>query len=216
VIVALSLLQHLNEHPLLSLGTMCSGTDVCALAAHALCRGASKRIKKQVVLEHRFSCDLNKAKQRFIAAFSGPDHIFNNVTQLGSGRARDALTDSMRTVPSTDVAIAGFVCKDVSHMNSRSHQARACVSSSSLRTGSTLRGVFEYCENARPRIVILENVTAIAIEDPSTGISNGEVVVRMFRSLGCSRRNSCGTAFLTFHPEGGKHKEKIRTETWID
>jgi site-specific DNA-cytosine methylase len=58
-------------------------------------------------------------------------------------------------VPEVDVLTAGFSCKGLSCLNQLS--ARTCLNDMTS-TSTTLRGVFGYMKNRKPRGVILENV----------------------------------------------------------
>ena len=113
------MVQHLAPHDLarakahlqrranlLTLGTCCSGTDVCSFAMSEvlLALGAA--------MGHEFSCEMHVTKQQFIRKFHAPKRMFQDVTTLAH-MSLDVISMSQRAVPAVDVVIAGFSCKDV-------------------------------------------------------------------------------------------------------
>lgn len=99
-----------------SLGTMCSGTDVCAMATSALLQAVNEVCHKQVVFDHKFSCELKVRKRAFIEEFSSPTMLFENIECMGEQRALDLKSGATRMIPPVSLVAAGFVCKDVSSM----------------------------------------------------------------------------------------------------
>ena len=160
----------------ITLGTCCSGTDVCSFAVNEVMLALGG------AMEHEFSCEMHETKQRFIRRFHAPKKMFQDVTTLAH-MSLDVISMSQRVVPSVDVVIAGFSCKDVSILNKHSARNKGCVLEGSLRTGGTFEGVRHYCEISRPGIVILENVTAL-LNSGSSGMSGADAVVQSMNALG--------------------------------
>ncbi len=141
----------------------------------------------EVEFEHVFSCDEKASSQKFIRLFCCPGTLFKDVMQLAAGRAFDVITTSIRPVRAVMIVVAGFVCTDISHCNLNSKHQRACIKTESARTGKTFSGVYAYCAKFLPRIVLLENVTAI--DDCATPMegkekTNGDMVVELMQKLG--------------------------------
>ena len=203
----------------LTLGTMCSGTDVGAEAIACLVEVACKELEVGAVsYRNMFACEITPYKQKFLKAFATPEAIFDDVTKFGENICFDVKSGGKKVVRPVSTILAGFSCTDVSHMNKRSQEARDCVQDKSLRTGSTMDGISKYIEQApgweklrprvvqmyfgcfvcliphcqksipvpgqaRPAIVILENVTAIA-DSSETGTSNASVIMQSLESKG--------------------------------
>eukprot|EP00931_Biecheleriopsis_adriatica_P110335 TRINITY_DN8458_c0_g1_i2.p1 TRINITY_DN8458_c0_g1~~TRINITY_DN8458_c0_g1_i2.p1 ORF type:complete len:2069 (+),score=541.35 TRINITY_DN8458_c0_g1_i2:59-6265(+) len=141
----------------LRVGTMCSGTDAPVLVARALQRALSSTAS-QLSFEHAFSVEFDPNKQEFLKAnFPECPYLFRDCTQMGRQRAFDVLSGKPQQIPGElDLLVAGFSCKDLSMMNSFRKTLQEMGQS-----GSTLKGVLDYAERYRPRIILLENVWAI-------------------------------------------------------
>ena len=202
-----------------TLGTMCSGTDVGADAIACLIEVACKELEVGAVsYRNMFASEINPYKQKFLKEFATPEAIFDDVTKFGENICFDVKSGGKKVVPPVSAILAGFSCTDVSHMNIHSQAARDCVQDKSLRTGSTMHGISKYIElapgwektearvvpmhfgsfvcsrphcqksipvpgQARPAIVILENVTAIA-DTNEMGSSNASVIMQDLGSKG--------------------------------
>jgi len=106
-------------------------------------------------------------------------HLFKDVCQMGQRSALDVLTGSNRRIPGDlDVLVAGFVCKDLSYMNSYRKTLDEMGQS-----GSTLHGALDYVERYRPRIVLLENVWAISKANAS-GFRQVDLVIEGLKARG--------------------------------
>ena len=105
-----STLPHLGA---LALGTMCSGTDVCAMSLVALLAALAAGVGAlgpQVQLR-------GFQAETAILCISSPSVAFIDVRHLSQPRAYDLVDSKMKHVPSVDILIAGFSCTDVSHMS---------------------------------------------------------------------------------------------------
>lgn len=162
----------------LRLGTMCSGTDSPILVARALERVLEGT--PGLTFEHVFSAEQDACKQEFIKAnFPSCPAIFQDVCQLGRKHAYEALSRKPQPVPGDlDLLLAGFSCKDLSMMNSYRKTLAEMGTS-----GSTLCGVLAYVERYRPRIVLLENVWAIAKAN-SLGFRQVDLVLEGLKQRG--------------------------------
>ena len=172
----------------LHVGTMCSGTDVAAMAAKSLANALQQQTKPDataISIAHRFSVEINKVKRDFILKLAPPDMLFENILHMGETTLK-CFKDhqASKAVPSVNMVLTRFVCKDVSHMNRHSHCSLGCIRSASKRTGSTFSGMLNYCAVHRPGIVLLENVKAL--EDAADGKSgsNADDCIEMLEALG--------------------------------
>mmetsp|Transcript_127383 Transcript_127383/g.220833 ORF Transcript_127383/g.220833 Transcript_127383/m.220833 type:complete len:2012 (-) Transcript_127383:196-6231(-) len=163
----------------LRIGTMCSGTDSPVLVARSLQRALDPR-GSGLKFEHVFSVEIDPAKQEFLRAnFPECPHIFQDVTQMGRAKAFDTLTQSPQPVPGNlDLLIAGFSCKDLSMMNSYRKTLMEMGQS-----GATLRGTLNYIDRYHPRIVLLENVWAIAKAN-ANGFRQVDLVIQGLQARG--------------------------------
>ena len=97
----------------LILGTMCSGTDICAAVLESIVDVTAQSLSiGSLGFVHKCSCELVPFKQRFIKFVSSPEHIFADVLSLKEGISLDVLTDTRVMVPPATVIIAGFSCTD--------------------------------------------------------------------------------------------------------
>jgi len=174
----------------LRIGTMCSGTDAPVLVARAMQRVLGD-LSSGITFEHVFSAEQEPSKQEFLRAnFPDCKRIFQDVCQMGRLRAYETVSRSPQPVPGDlDVLLAGFSCKDLSMMNSYRKTLAEMGTS-----GSTLRGVLDYVERHRPRIVLLENVWAIAKAN-SCGFRQVDLVLEGLKirgyAAGYKLLNSC-------------------------
>jgi len=169
----------LGEQRVLRVGTMCSGTDSPLLVAKALQKVLGSR-SSGLTFEHAFSVEVDPAKQEFLRAnFPECPLLFPDVCEMGRSRSMDVLSGRSQAVPSgIDVLVAGFSCKDLSMMNSY-RKALAEMGQS----GSTLRGVLDYVDRHRPRLVLLENVWAIAKAN-ACGFRQVDLVIEGLKARG--------------------------------
>jgi site-specific DNA-cytosine methylase len=164
-------------------GTMCSGTDSPILAMRAIAAAMTAAQCGSIEVEHLFSCEFDKEKQRFLKAnFPDMGLLFDDVTKLGNKQALDAISGKMKKVPGqADVIIAGFSCKDLSGMN-RNRKALDEMGQS----GQTLQGCLDYIAVHRPRMVIFENVRNICTRSQETELRPVDLVMVALRRLGYS------------------------------
>ena len=111
----------LDSGKCLHLGTMCSGTDVAAIACRSLVDALQQQTKRHattISIAHRFSVEIKRVKRDFILKFASPDMLFENILHMGE-RTLKCCKDhqASKAVPSVNMVLTGFVCKDVSHMN---------------------------------------------------------------------------------------------------
>ncbi len=148
----------------LRLGTACSGSDCPVISLEHLAAALRLRLPagRTLHVDHVFSCESDKAKQRFIREnFPQLRMLFDDVTELGNGRATNVLTETQEEVPRCDIFVAGFVCKSVSMENPNRDDFAGCVTAGVGKTGETWMGVLRYILFAKPAVVICENVEGL-------------------------------------------------------
>lgn len=179
-------LQAISSRGFPSLGTLCSGTDVCTFAAKAICKALTTKYSCSADVEHVFSCDSKAAAQSFILNVCKPlpVSLYTNVLEMGSMRADDQLSGGLQLVRPAGLLIAGFSCTDVSHMNKDHRAAKDTIAKGDKRTGGTFEGVRQYAARHGPKIMILENVTALDDINPETQTSNLTEVKKALQSIG--------------------------------
>ena len=124
--------SNMEQHGAVTLGTMCSVTDLCASSVQAVLQCIDKKFMLKegtVSLRHRFSCDIKPCAQQFILQMHspGPESLFGDVAQLAGVRAFDLRTSEPSLVPAVMWVVAGFCCTDVSHMNVGSKHTRDTI-----------------------------------------------------------------------------------------
>ncbi|CAJ1339339.1 unnamed protein product, partial [Effrenium voratum] len=171
--------KSLLQKQVLRIGTMCSGTDAPVLVARAL-EKELRACGSEVSFQHAFSVEFDAAKQEFLKAnFPDCPLLFRDCTQMGRKRAFEVLSRQPQPVPGDlDILVAGFSCKDLSFMNSYRKTLQEMGQS-----GSTLRGVLDYAERYRPRLILLENVWAIA-KSNSCGFRQVDLVMEGLKARG--------------------------------
>ncbi|CAE7534394.1 ngoBIM [Symbiodinium pilosum] len=174
-----SLPEALLQKKVLRIGTMCSGTDAPMLVARALER-ALRPLGSKLGFQHAFSVEYDARKQEFLQAnFPECPLLFKDCVQMGRKRAWDVLSRKPQPIPNDlDILIAGFSCKDLSLMNSYRKALQEMGQS-----GSTLRGVLDYAERHRPRLILLENVWAIT-KSNSIGFKQVDLVMEGLKERG--------------------------------
>jgi site-specific DNA-cytosine methylase len=107
-------------------------------------------------VKHCFSAEIDPTKQAYIERNFHPPILFRDVRQLGDDSAVTATTayGAEEQIPGNlDILIAGFVCKDLSSLNSRKKTV-----DDQGETGDTWRAIYFYAKRFKPAIVLLENV----------------------------------------------------------
>ena len=143
-------------------GSACSGTDSPSWVFVAM--GA---VFLHTAFSNIHAAEILAAKRAWIKRTSKPRHLFRCVLAL---TRRKADCDQVGPVELADLPwpldlfIAGFSCKDVSHLNVFKWQKfqNNVVTHNQGTTGSTLLGVLCYLWQRRPRTFILENVPGLA------------------------------------------------------
>jgi site-specific DNA-cytosine methylase len=107
-------------------------------------------------IKHHFSVEIEAMKQSYIERNFSPPLIFKDVREFipeASFTAMTAYGAEARIPAGIDILIAGFVCKDLSQLNSN----RKTLDDDG-ESGDTFRAIYAYSKNFRPGVVLLENV----------------------------------------------------------
>ena len=87
--------------------------------------------------------------------------IFQDISELQSGRALHVVTGEVHDVPLVDIFVVGFVRKSVSTENTQRRTYSQCIADGSGQTGETFHGVLGYMTRFRRKLVICENVSGL-------------------------------------------------------
>ncbi|KAF2819824.1 hypothetical protein CC86DRAFT_334939 [Ophiobolus disseminans] len=140
----------------LNVATMCSGTESPLLALELLSKGLEQAGLPPIKVRHHFSAEIEVMKQGYIERNFTPTKLFRDVRDFIPEDSMVAVTayGAEEPIPSAlDILIAGFVCKDLSRLNSRQKDLE-----SDGESGDTWRAIYSYAKRFRPSIVLLENV----------------------------------------------------------
>ena len=144
--------DHLGRRKL-RVATMCSGTESPLLALGLVSRAIKRIYGKSFEVDHVFSCEIEPFKQAYIERNFQPPILFRDVCELGDGEATTAYGAKVPVPKNVDVLVAGTSCVDYSNLNNKKLDLDAGGES-----GRTFAGMLSWVEQARPPVVILENV----------------------------------------------------------
>lgn len=189
----------------LSWGSCCSGSEGAHYVIEA-CNKAMAEAKLDVKFRHSFSCENNKAKQKWIANLLGVRNlfddggaspewsvqlrekscIFEDIKTLGDVEAGCCRHGKLCTVPSVDCLLIGTSCKDLSRANSSVDRTKLVLSQETSRGASaqTFRGMLAYCKGHRPGFVIFENVDSIDDKVTANTETNLSLLMGAMKDLG--------------------------------
>ncbi|KAF2631544.1 hypothetical protein BU25DRAFT_384913 [Macroventuria anomochaeta] len=148
-------IRKLEGRPI-NVATMCSGTESPLLFLQMLSEALDSTGEIPLHVKHHFSAEIDATKQAYIERNFHPPILFRDVRQLGDEAATTATTayGAEEPIPGLlDILIAGFVCKDLSSLNSRKKTV-----DDQGETGDTWRAIYYYVKRFQPSIVLLENV----------------------------------------------------------
>lgn len=140
----------------INIATMCSGTESPLLFLQMLAEALDARGETPLRVKHHFSAEIDATKQAYIERNFHPPILFRDVRQLGDEDATTATTAygaEEESPGDLDVLVAGFVCKDLSSLNSRKRTV-----DDQGETGDTWRAIYYYVKRFQPSIILLENV----------------------------------------------------------
>jgi site-specific DNA-cytosine methylase len=140
----------------IKVATMCSGTESPLIAIKQISEAREKAGKSPLHFRQEFAAEIDVFKQAFIERNQSPPQLFRDVREFIPDDATTAITayGAEAKIPSgLDLLVAGFVCKDLSNLNSRPKGLN-----DDGESGDTWRAIYAYAKRFRPRIVLLENV----------------------------------------------------------
>ena len=184
--------------PQITMGTMCSGTDVCVHSVKAALKAANSELSGKyhhhvgdmmhASVVAKFACDIKPLSQNFIIRLHSPspECLFRDVCELGNRTAFDVLSKSQKHVPGVMWAVSGFCCTDLSRFNKNSHggESSQTIANSDKRTGATFAGTLAYIARFRPLLITMENIPAIDDISKETGLSNLDVAIQRLEEQG--------------------------------
>ncbi len=170
----------------ITVGTMCSGSELYMLSLTPLASALSGATGCEVSFEHVWACEKKLAKRKWIYDNVRPKKIFCDAMDLSGGPALDSISGRLVPVDAVDLLIAGFSCKDASRLNIHHYDRLDAVDAGAHSTGSTFQGFTRLLKNMNPaaRLCLLENVPGLRDKQPGTGRSNFDAVREAFESMG--------------------------------
>ncbi|KAL5120891.1 hypothetical protein ACEQ8H_001078 [Pleosporales sp. CAS-2024a] len=144
----------------INVATMCSGTESPLLAFELLSSALVAAGYPALNVNQKFAAEIEVFKQAFIERNQSPDIIFRDVREFIPDDADTAVTAYGAEVPipsDLDMLIAGFVCKDLSRLNTQQKGLEEKGES-----GDTWRAMYSYAKRFRPSIVLIENVKGLS------------------------------------------------------
>lgn len=167
----------------LRIASLCSGFEVGALAAHAICSAIESELHgaEGLRVTHMFACELDKSKRALLRrAYPDCNHIFHDVEEVARGRAYDEVSESLIDVPSCDLLTAGISCKDFSRLNNHPRD----INDERGTSGRTLRGLLAYIKSRLPPVVIIENVLGFLSFDQTLQSSAADFTIEELAKYG--------------------------------
>ena len=178
------------------ISSACTGTGSAEVAHQCLMEVAGGKHILQ------FSCENNVQKQQFLLKIVEPvisdaeeSCLFVDLVDLSSGcctcvkHLDPSRTNSACEVPLLcDLFVAGFSCKDLSTLSRKftcdTSTSRDSVLQEGLgSTGVTFQGVLRHANRAKPRIIVLENVSSLG----KPGNANLQYLWESFKAFGLCR-----------------------------
>ena len=114
----------------------------------------------KVAWRNKFKCEIHPKKIEWLQAFSKPEFLTSDVTQLADAEAFNYCTQQEAPVPRKLFLFTyGFCCTDLSNLNNHSSDYKGdCLDTGAGKTGKTWKGNISYVELAQPEVVMMENV----------------------------------------------------------
>lgn len=181
--------SRIREHLLslrrpIRIATACSGTDLCipvlqTLEAVLLDIFSMNNFMRCEMFEHCWSCEKEGFKQRFICEVHKVDHLYEDLTQLGCTTGYNLITGAVEHIPSFDLLICGWSCKDISMLNTKRIKDSDQLIGSHGTSGTTFHGTVSIVETHRPKAIIMENVLGVlrSASDAITGASGPDTAI---------------------------------------
>ncbi|CAN9182708.1 unnamed protein product [Alternaria alternata] len=148
-------LKSLGERSI-RVATMCSGTESPLLALDEISKALVATGRTPMQIQQELSAEIGVLKQGYIERNFAPKRLFRDVRDFIRESATTAVTayGAEVDIPTdVDILIAGFVCKDLSRLNTRGKTL-----DDGGESGDTFQRMYAYTDRFRPSIVLLENV----------------------------------------------------------
>lgn len=158
----------------------CSGSGMAEVAFHAVLQkgGAAStqvnffcenKASKRSFIKNVVLRTLDRAKRADAAEMPHRCCIFKEMEDMSQPSAAcDVHGGPCQVVARSDFFICGFSCKDLSLLKHMEGSRASVLESAQGSSGKTFRFVIDHLSASRPRMVVLENVEALA-RDESTG-----------------------------------------------
>ena len=155
-----NLLAHLEaiETKEVTIGTVCSGTDMPTYVMSKLCKHWEQTFGIQFQWSHVFSCERAAVAQDWILRHHKPRFLFESIGDLWKEMCYDLKSRANQPAYQVDLVLGGTECDNYSQLNFGTRAGAEGVASSGIgKSGSTLDGFWKYIHHHRPRAVVWEN-----------------------------------------------------------
>ena len=159
-----------------------SGVRLLLQGLQSLC---TKWVTEYEVPDFQFravlACDNEPAVQAHLLAQHGMNLLCTRVEDLLNDRVMNLVSTRIECVRPCDIFHAGFVCKDISMMNSQRKKNKGCIRNQTGKTGGTFAALLGYVKKHRPFLTVLENVPSTIWVNPAYDHTRwvAKAVVRM-------------------------------------
>lgn len=166
------------------LGSLCSGSEMYLSALPHLCAAVEKLAGLRVSFTHAWSCELVRKKREWIWFNFKPPLVYTDATLLCDPEGGfDDVTQTRQILPTVDIVVAGFSCKDASRASIHHGSRLDVVSTGGGTTGRTFQALLRVVAKLRPGLVLMENVPTLADIDKASGLSNLDRVKLAFDEI---------------------------------
>ncbi|CAK9038906.1 unnamed protein product, partial [Durusdinium trenchii] len=166
-----------------TVASICSGWGVAEMCIDALNEHLAGKFGFQGGrLTLAFSCECERFKVDWLRRAFPDVPVFNDMMDLGKGRAFDETSKNYTAVPKVDIVMDGYSCKSLSRQN---NTAKSFLDTSS-KSGQGFQALLSYVDYANPKVIICENVGLMAHSRQQFGgekpiaIQNNELAKRGF------------------------------------
>ena len=103
-----------------TIGTLCSGSDVCIVVFKSVARYARQQFNLEMPVQQAFAAENNLDKQAFLMQYHVDNLkvLFNDAMCLALPRARNLVTNKVTLVRWSWIFLAGFTCVSCSKLYS--------------------------------------------------------------------------------------------------
>lgn len=146
----------------LTVGTICSGSDVVVYVLEVLCRAVEDACGVTFRWRHAWSCESVGWKRQWALQHFSPGAMFADANDLLQSTARCEIQNDIVSIEPVFAVIAGFECDSVSALNKRFQDYRgSCLQERSGKTGHSGCACLDFLRIHRPCFFVFENVVGL-------------------------------------------------------